>query len=469
MVISKKEKINLFTLVMLSSAFVVSIRNVPTMAETGMQMVFFGFVSAVCFFIPAALISAELATGWSKEGGIFVWVEEAFGTKWGFWASWLQWTNMLLSVISMLYFVGGSLAYVIAPDLAASRIFLLAVLLLVLWSCTFISLKGIKANSLVSTVCFLGGVLIPGLFIIGLGIWYLVSGNISHLDFSLTKSNIFPDFKNITTLVLILGFARTFTGIEASSNHAGRVINPNRSYPIAILIVVILGLATNLLGAVSVAVVIPKEEISLVAGIMEAFNNFLKDLNIPWLVPYLGILVAGGAVGGANAWLMGPIKGLLETAKRGDLPPMFKRVNSHGIPTNLMIMQGLVISVVGAVLLLSPSINLAFWIAVALSMMIYVTMYFMMMLAGIYLRYKRPKVPRAYRIPGKRNSGMWIVAILGMVTLVLLFTVALFPPAQLPGDSDTMYFSVILGGFLIVIVVPFIIEFFKKKRWANKK
>ena len=107
---SSKGKINLFTLVMISSAFVVSIRNVPTMAETGLHMIFFGLVAALCFFIPAALVSAELATGWSKEGGIYVWVKEAFGNKWGFLASWLQWTNMLLSVISMLYFVGGSLA-----------------------------------------------------------------------------------------------------------------------------------------------------------------------------------------------------------------------------------------------------------------------------------------------------------------------------------------------------------------------
>ena len=119
----KQDKINLFALIMVSSAFVVSIRNVPTMAETGLNMIFFGIIAACCFFIPAALISAELATGWHKEGGIYVWVTEDFGKKWGFWASWLQWTNMLLSVISMLYFIGGSLAYVFAPELAQNRYF----------------------------------------------------------------------------------------------------------------------------------------------------------------------------------------------------------------------------------------------------------------------------------------------------------------------------------------------------------
>ena len=269
-----KGKINLFTLVMLSSAFVVSIRNVPTMAESGLHMLFFGGIAALCFFIPAALVSAELATGWPKEGGIYSWIAEAFGRKWGFLASWLQWTNMLLSVISMLYFIGGSLAFVFAPELAQNRGFLIAVLLFVLWGSTFISMQGVKANSLVSTVCFIGGVLIPGLLTIVLGAYYLLKGNPSNLSFSFTMANIFPDFKDIGTLVLILAFTRTFTGIEASANHAGNVLNPKRNFPLSILIVVILGLSTNLLGAVAVAVVVPAENISLIAGIMEAFQVF---------------------------------------------------------------------------------------------------------------------------------------------------------------------------------------------------
>lgn len=464
-----QDKINLFTLVMLSSAFVVSIRNVPTMAATGLEMIFFGLVAAGGFFIPAALISAELATGWSKEGGIYVWVAEAFGRKWGFLASWLQWTNMLLSVTSMLYFIGGSLAYVFAPQLATSRFFLISVLLVVVWTSTFINTKGIRANSLVSTICFLSGVLFPGILIIIFGVFYLVSGNPSNLAFSFTASSLLPNFKEIGTLVLILAFTRTFTGIEASANHAGKVNDPQRNFPLAILIVVIVGLLTNLLGAVSVAVVIPEKEISLIAGIMAAFNIFFKQLGLSWLVPILGLLVALGAAGGVNAWLFGPVKGLLATAKSGDLPYFFRKVNKGGIPVHLLVLQGVIISVVGSFLMLSRSINLAFWISVALSMMIYVTMYFLMMLAGIYLRYKRPDVKRAYKIPGPKNIGMWIVSLIGMATLFCLFIIAVFPPVQLPTENKSLYFVTILVGIVIVFVAPFIIELFKKPEWKEEE
>jgi amino acid transporter len=173
-VIKKKKKISLFILIMLSSAFVISIRNIPAMAETRLQVFFFGIIAALFFFIPTALVSAELATGWSREGGIFVWVTEAFGKKWGFWASWLQWTSMLLNVITMLFFVGGSLAYVINPALASSKIFLIVMLLIVLWGITFLSLKGIRTSGFFSAVCFIGGVLFPIFLIVLLAFIYLL-------------------------------------------------------------------------------------------------------------------------------------------------------------------------------------------------------------------------------------------------------------------------------------------------------
>lgn len=464
--VSIKDKINLFTLVVLSSSFVVSIRNISTMAETGLSMIFFGLFAAFCFFIPAALVSAELATGWPKRGGIYAWVSEAFGKKMGFFTSFLEWSNMLLSVISMLYFVGGSLAFVFAPELAQNRFFLIAILLIVVWGSTLINIHGIKANSLVSMICFLAGVLFPAILIITLGFFYLLEGNVSNLSFNFTAKNIFPDFTHITTLVFLLSFTRTFTGIEAPANHAANVINPTKNYPIAIFIVVLLGLGINLLGAASVAVVVPKEEISLIAGVMEAFRNFFTGLHVEWLVPYIGILVAGGAIGGANAWLLGPVQGLLQTARHGNLPPIFRKVNKHGIPTNLLIAQGVIVSVVGTFFLFSKSINVAFWTAVALSMVIYSAMYFMLMLTGLYLRYKKPEVPRAYKVFGGK-IGLWCISLIAMITLIFLMIIALFPPAQLQAENKAGYFLTILSGAVIIFSLPFIIQLFKKKDWVE--
>lgn len=467
----KGKTISLFYLIMLSSALVVSIRNLPTIAATGLHMVFFGTLAALVFFIPGALVSAELATGWPEMGGIAVWVKEAFGKKWGFTASWLQWTYMIISVIAMLYFIASSLAYVFNPDLATSRTYLIITELIFIWSFTLLNLKGLKISKFVSTIGFLSGVLFPAILIIILSIIYLIIGDPIQIDFSLTAKNLFPDFKHISTIVLLVGFMRAFAGIEVSSAHANNVENPQKNYPIALFVVVIFGLLVNILGSMSVAIVVPEAEMSLAGGVMVAFHTFLKKFGIDFalLLPILGLLVAAGQTGGFSSWLIGPVKGLLKLGQEGGLPPFFHKVNKYGVPTNLMIIQAIVISIIGSFFLIfTASINIAFWISVALSMLIYVTMYFLMFLSALYLRYKKPNVKRKFKIGGK-NIGIWIVCMLGMVAMVLSFIIAFFPPAEFPPEHKGLYYGILIIGIAIIFILPFIILLFKKPSWQMKR
>lgn len=466
----KKEKsISLFYLIMVSSALVISIRNLPTIAASQFQMLFFGLVSTIVFLIPSALVSAELATGWPKMGGIAVWTKEAFGKKWGLVASWLQWSYAIISVISMIFFVAASFAYIFDKNLADNKLYMVFAELFLIWAFTFINLKGLKMSKIVSTIGYLAGVLIPAILIIGLSILYVVQGNPINLDLSLTKENIFPDFKNISTLVLFVGFIRAVAGIEVSSAHANSVENPKRNFPIALFIVVVFVLIINILGSMAVAVVVPSKELSLSAGVMEAFLHILKKFNLTFFLPLIALLVAAGQTGGFSTWLLGPVKGLLVVAKDGELPPFFQKVNKHDVPVNLMIIQAIIISILGTFFLLfTESIDVAFWISVALSMLIYVTMYILMYLAGIYLRYKKPNVNRTFKIPGK-NIGMWIVSVIGIIAMVLSFIIAFFPPSEFPTDHRKLYFSVLIIGIIVIFVLPFIINAFKKPHWIAKK
>ena len=76
---------------MINVATILSIRNWPVSAEYGLSSVVFLLLALLFFFIPAALVSAELATGWPQAGGVFVWVKEALGPRLGFLAIWLLW------------------------------------------------------------------------------------------------------------------------------------------------------------------------------------------------------------------------------------------------------------------------------------------------------------------------------------------------------------------------------------------
>ncbi|MDR1457917.1 MAG: APC family permease, partial [Puniceicoccales bacterium] len=96
--INKVGSISVFSLAMMNFAAVANLRNLPAMADYGMSMLFFYGIAVVTFLIPTAVVSAELATGFPEEGGIFNWVNKAMGNKIGFLAIWLQ--NFASFVIS---------------------------------------------------------------------------------------------------------------------------------------------------------------------------------------------------------------------------------------------------------------------------------------------------------------------------------------------------------------------------------
>ncbi len=455
---------NLFTLFWVTAAFNVSIRNLPIFATTQMHMIFFAFITLIIFYLPIALVTAEMATTFPKMGGIAVWVKEAFGKKIGFLAIWLQWTYMNIAMIAMLYFISASLSFVFAPWFVHDKTYLISMNLILIWSFTFLNLKGLKISAKISQIFFIVGILIPAILIIILGIIYVILAKPIQIQTAFVLKNYLPDL-HLTTFVILVGFMRAFGGIEGSAVHANSVENPKKNYPLAIFFAVSLGFLINILGSMSLAFVIPQKDISLIGGLMNAFSIYFTKYRLKFLIPILAVLVSIGQMGGFSTWLAGPVKGLLKTAKEGELPRFFQKVNKNNMPSNLMLIQAFVISISSTVfLLVSTSINMSFWISVALSMMIYVSMYFLMILSCLHLRYKKPDIQRVFKIPFK-TFGLWLVALVGMSTMIFAFIMALIPPAQLEKENDLKYFLILVISICIIYIIPFFIHRLKKGSW----
>ena len=88
--LKSKRTLSVFVLAMMNVAVVMSLRGLPMMAKEGLTMVFYLLFASILFLVPVSLVSAELATGWPKNGGVYVWVKEAFGSKLGFTAIWIN-------------------------------------------------------------------------------------------------------------------------------------------------------------------------------------------------------------------------------------------------------------------------------------------------------------------------------------------------------------------------------------------
>ena len=456
--------LTVFVLAMLNVSIMASLRNLPLVAEYGLGAVFYFFIVALLFLIPCALVSAELATGWPKEGGVYVWVKEALGQRWGFLAIWIQWAHSLSWYPVILSFVATTLAYVTCPGLENNHYYVLAIILFSFWGMTLLNYLGIRTSSLFSTIGVIVGTILPGIFIIALGISWVMKGN--PLETSLALGDIIPHPKNINNLVFLAGMFLAFAGLEVTGAHAADVINPQKNYPKSIMLAAIITFVIFMLGSLSIAVVIPKAEISLVSGLMEAFKIFFAHYQLEWILPVMGVLLIIGAVAEVNSWIIGPIKGLYATSKHGDLPPLFQKLNKHGIPTNLLLFQGLIVTGAAFVFLKMPSLSTSYWVLSALSAQSYLVMYILMFISAVKLRYSKPNVVRAYRIPYK-NKGVWIVAIAGILSSLFAIFIGFIPPSQLHIGNYVVYELVLVIGLFVMCGIPLIIYQFRKPHWVR--
>ena len=89
-------------LAMMMVASVGSIAQLSDSATFGLGAITVYLIPALLFLLPVGLVSAELAT--SHEGGIFVWVREAFGDRTGFQATWFVFMNSVTLYPSLLSF-----------------------------------------------------------------------------------------------------------------------------------------------------------------------------------------------------------------------------------------------------------------------------------------------------------------------------------------------------------------------------
>jgi putative glutamate/gamma-aminobutyrate antiporter len=460
----KKRVLNTFMLAMINVAAVCSIKNWPINAEYGVASLFFLGIAALCFFIPIALVSAELATGWPESGGVFVWVKEAFGHRLGFLAMWYLWMTNIPWYPTILAFIAGAISFIIDPELANNKLYMVIMVLVLFWTATFLNLRGMKTSGWISTIGVILGTILPGCVIIMLGCIWAANGRPMQIEF--TWKEFLPDLTHLDQLVLLTGMILSLAGIEMSAVHAQEVKHPQKDYPKAILLSAILIIILSSLGTLAIASVIPQKTMSLVSGGLDAFAYFFKAYHLGVFMPAIALCIAVGAYSQMSTWLVGPAKGLLAVAKIGDLPAVCHQLNKHGMPISLLIFQAIVVSLMALVFLIMPSVSSSFWILIALTAQFYVLLYILMFAAAIRLRYTRPHVKRAYKVPGG-FFGIWIIGGVGIIVSMFTLFMGFIPPSQLSTGSLIFYESFLFLGIILSTLVPFIILLFKKRGWKT--
>ena len=122
--------------------------------------------------------------------------------------------------------------------------------------------------------------------------------------------------------------------------HVKDVDNPQRNYPLAILIASVITVAVFVFGTLAIAFIIPQNQINLVHQPAGVLSRFLQDLwPCDFSVPIVAVLLAVGVFAGVSTWVAGPSQGILAVGKAGYLPKVFQKTNKNGVQVNILLMQ----------------------------------------------------------------------------------------------------------------------------------
>ena len=465
----KSFKLSVATLAIMNITAVVSLRGLPAEAVYGLSSAFYYLFAAIVFLIPTSMIAAEMAAMFSdKEGGVFRWVGEAFGPRTGFLAIWLQWIESTIWYPTVLTFGAVSIAFIGMNDasdavLASNKVFTLVTVLAIYWIATIIAMKGLNWVGKISKWGGMIGTIIPAGLLIILGIIYLATGGHNYMDMS---QGFFPDLTRFDNLVLASSIFLFYAGMEMMGVHVMDVENPSRNYPKAIIIGSLATVCIFVLGTFALGIIIPAKDINLTQSLLIGFDNYFKHFHMSWAGPVIAAALMTGVLASVLTWVAGSSKGIFTVGKAGYLPPFFQKTNAQGVQRNILLVQGGIVTLLSLLFVVMPSVQSFYQILSQLTILLYLIMYMLMFAAAIALRYKMKDATRPFRI-GKGNTLMWIMGGVGFCGSLLAFILSFIPPGQIETGSSSVWYSVLIIGCIVMVVIPFIIYAMRKPSWRD--
>lgn len=446
---------------------ILSLRGLPSEAKFGIQSIFYYIFAAIVFLIPFSLVCAELASTYTRSGGLYRWISEAFGPRWGWTAMYLEWQTVVIWFPTVLMFGAASLAYVFWPDsfdqaLASNKLYTLVIALVLYWLATLNSFRGQAMANKLSTAGGLLGTIIPGAVLIVLGVIYAAVGKPDML----TPEPFFPDFSNFSTVVLAASIFLFFGGMEMQAVHITDMKRPAIDFPKSVAVAVLVCVIIYAAGTLVIGLVIPTQNINLLQSLLMAYKALWKSFDLAWLGNVMAVFIFFGVLGQVSALITGPSTGLMSVAQSGYLPRSLQKVNRNNVNTRILIIEGLFVTILTLVLLVLPTVESAYQIMSQMATIIYLIMVLMIYAAFLALRRTAPNKKRGYRVPGG-NVGKWVISIIGIAGALVALLLSFLPPSQIATGSPVVYIGILVLGVAIFVALPLVVYRLRKPSWRN--
>ena len=372
------------------------LEDMVTTSGPGMALIYL-LVLPFFWCIPVSLVSAELTTAMPVEGGFYRWTRAAFGDFWGFLAGWWNWSaSFLPGGIYAVLFTDYLVYYF--PGLTGWKHYAASVALIA--AITWINVRGIQmVGKLATALEIFIFVPVMVMIVIGLMKWH-------HNPFLPWIPPHQPTFK-IFGVGLALGLW-LYSGYEQLSTVAEEVDNPQRSYPLALAVVVPLSIAAYFVPAL-VGLASAGEWQSWHSGY---FSDVARTIGGPWVGTSITLAAMVCNVALLNSTVLTTTRMPFAMAEDGYLPAALTRQHPrYGTPWLAIVAS----SVIYALLAWQSLIQLISVYTLLRSATTVLTV-----LSAWKLRRSQPDLPRSYVIPGGKGGLFYVVVAPTVMALVAL-------------------------------------------------
>lgn len=450
--VTMTKKIGLWDLVFMDVAALFGIRWIAKSTASsfglGLGAIPTWIVATFIFFVPYALICAELASTYPRDGGLFEWVKEAYGEKYGFLVSWMNWAARIFWYTSFLTFLTINVSYAInIPVLADDKTFVLILSIVVFWILSFLSTKGMTFAKIFTNIGAFGST-IPAILLIVMGfISILILGNQSASVYTLETLTPVLNWDSLSAISSIM-FA--LAGAEVTANFVTEMENPKRDFPRAIIIAAAIVAGLYVLGSIAITMILPSDQITASQGLLVALAAVAKSFGLgTWFIQLISFGIALSIIGAIILYIASPIKMLFGSVKEGIFPKSLTTTNAHNIPEKAVYLQALIVTAIVLSTQLIPSVDAIYNILVTMTALTVLFPYLLLFASYIKLRQTRPDEIRPYEVSKNNTIAIGAARLVLAVTLLGIFLSA--SPVMKTFEENIIYEIEIIGGSLIII------------------
>src|SRR5215469_1570278 len=399
-----------FDIVFFLICTIVGVDTIASVASSGGEAFTWMIVLAVVFFVPQALLFAELGSAFPQEGGPYFWTRLAFGRLVGAVNNFLYW-------ITNPVWIGGTLAGACVGAIevffnngnAVSTPVFYVIALVFVWVSVVAAIMSFSKAKWLPTAGAFARFLLLGLFTISCVV-YAAKHGVHGLGGSAYK----PSYAGFVALVGVLLF--NFVGFELPSSAGEEMTNPQRDVPFAILRSTVGSVLLYALPVLGILVVLPSSAVTNFSGFVDAMKDVFtiyggsiaKD-GTPTLSGAGTVLGDAGAIlfilcllTSGVTWVMGSDRALAVSCYDGAGPRFLGVINAkYGTPVRVNVFSGIVATIVVILAETITNGNAAKYFVAVLGVTISTTL---ISYLGIYpaawkLRRSHPNVARPYRMP----------------------------------------------------------------------